>query len=269
MKRYELNDKFKEDIINSPYSQRHLSRILGFEIKNIVSRNKSIREDHLEKLTSFLKIKHKLNEINFNYAKNFGKYAETQPLKNVVRDKNLAEIIGIMLGDGNLNRNRVRVCFDKRNIRYMQYVKYLFKGVFGVDLREEIIKKTNQAYLYCYNKFLMLELINLGLKKGDKIKNKLTIPDWIKENEEYSASCIKGLIDTDGCIYFSKRDKQTYIKFTNFNLILLKDFKILTDKLNYRFAKANKNNFCLYRKEEVARFINDIQPVKSVQGVVV
>ena len=56
MKRYELNDKFKEDIINSPYSQRHLSRILGFEIKNIVSRNKSIREDHLEKLTSFLKI---------------------------------------------------------------------------------------------------------------------------------------------------------------------------------------------------------------------
>ena len=268
MKRYELNNKFKEEIINSSYSQRYLSKILGFEIKNIVSRNKSIREDHLEKLTSFLKINHKLNEINFDYAKNFGKYAETQPIKSVVRDNKLAEIIGIMLGDGNLNRNRIRVCFDKRNIRYIHYVKDLFKEVFGVNLKEEIIKKTNQAYLYCYNKSLMLEFINLGLKKGDKIKNELTIPDWIKENKGYSMSCIKGLIDTDGCIYFSKRDKQTYIKFTNFNLVLLKDFKIMTDKLNYSFAKANKNNFCLYRKDEVARFINDIQPVKSM-GVVV
>ena len=53
-----------------------------------------------------------------------------------------------------------------------------------------------------------------------------------------------------------------YIKFTNFNPQLLKDFKEITLKLGYSFAKANKNNLCLYRKDEVANFIKDISPLK-------
>ena len=167
-----------------------------------------------------------------------------------------------MLGDGNLWRNRVRIAFDKRNLYYMGYVENVFFKIFGIKLKKEILKETNQAYLYCNNLYVTAELIKYGLKKGDKIKNNLGVPQWIKRNKNYMRYCIKGLIDTDGCIYTCKREKQTYIKFTNFNQQLLREFKELTEILGYSFAKANKNNFCLYKKEEVANFIKDIKPLK-------
>ncbi|GEM_PF-6959147 len=43
------------------------------------------------------------------------------------------------------------------------------------------------------------------------------------------------------------------------------DFKNATNSLGYSFAKGNKYNFCLYRKNEVVRFINDIQPHKAIK----
>lgn len=263
MKRYLITNSLKKSIRSNNHSMREISRTLGFEVKNIINKNFSVREDHLIKLSKFLHKKFKLKEVYINYEKNFGMKAFTKPIKKVNKNGNLAELIGIMLGDGNMWRTHVKIAFDKRNEKYIDYVEKLFDRVFGIGLRRSIIKETNQAYLYCYNRLVAQKLIDFGLKRGDKIKNKIGIPLWIKENIYYSKKCLKGLIDTDGCIYFSKRDKQRYIKFTNFNTHLLGDFKKLTILLGYHFAKANKNNWCLYRKEEVARFIKEINPLKS------
>jgi len=48
---------------------------------------------------------------------------------------------------------------------------------------------------------LVRHLHNLGLKIGNKVKQLLDIPDWIKVNPEYSKVCLRGLIDTDGCVF--------------------------------------------------------------------
>ena len=262
MKRYLITNKLRESIKSNEYSMRKMSKILGFEVKNVYFRNKSIREDHLQKLNSLLKTNFNPKEIEFDFIKNLGTGAFTQSIKNVEKSNNLAELIGIMLGDGNMWRTHIKIAFDKRN------KEKLFYKVFGIHLRTTIIEKTNQAYLYCYNKLASQKLLDYGLKRGDKIKNNVGIPDWIMKNTGYAKACLRGLIDTDGCIYKSKRDKQIYIKFTNFDKQLLKDFKDLTVFLGYNFAKANKNNWCLYRKNEVVRFIKDIKPFKS-QGDVV
>ena len=243
-----------------------MSKILGFEVKNIYFKNISIREDHFQKLKSLLKINLNPKEIEFDFIKNLGTNAFTQPIKKINKSKDLAELIGIMLGDGNMWRTHIKIAFDKRNKTYMDYVEKLFNKVFGIHLRRLIIKETNQAYLYCYNKLASQKLLDFGLKRGDKIKNNVGIPDWVNKNISYAKACLRGLIDTDGCIYKSKRDKQIYIKFTNFNKQLLKDFKNLTVLLGYNFARANKNNWCLYRKLEVVRFIKDIKPLK-INGV--
>jgi len=173
-----------------------------------------------------------------------------------------------MLGDGNILGNRVRIAFDKRNTNYIIYVSRLITAIFGIKSKKEILERTNQAYLYFTNLFAVEKLIHLGLIAGNKIENSLGIPRWIKENKAYSKACIRGLIDTDGCIYKCKREKQIYIKFTNFNKQLLRDFREITLELKYPFAKANKNNLCLYRKNEVVRFIKDIKPLKSMNGAV-
>ena len=267
MRRYLITNKLRKTVINNPESMREISRILGFEVKNIVHKNFSIREDHVAKLSAFFNNEFVLKEIHLDYGKNLGKNAFTQPIKKVNKNGNLSELIGIMLGDGNLFKNQIKISFDRRHNNYISYVRNLFKAVFGIDLRLKLTKNTNQANLYCYNKFVAQRLIDFGLSRGHKIKNNVGIPNWIKQNQNYSRRCLKGLIDTDGCIYFSKRDKQIYIKFTNFNKKLLEDFKELTLKLDYHFARANKNNWCLYRKIEVAKFFKDIKPFKFKVGL--
>ena len=41
----------------------------------------------------------------------------------------------------------------------------------------------------------------LGLKIGNKIKQQVDIPDWIRQNKKFSIACVRGLIDTDGCAF--------------------------------------------------------------------
>jgi len=148
-----------------------------------------------------------------------------------------------------------------------EYVNELFRRIFNFKFKKKVYQKTNQAYLYYYNQNLIRELLKLGLKRGDKIKNNLGIPNWIKSNRIYSKRCVRGLIDTDGCMYFCKRERHIYIKFTNFNQQLLDDFKEVTKSLGYSFTKANRRNACLYRKDDVVRFINDIKPLKANKAI--
>jgi len=269
MKRYSITNEVINVIKDSPYSLREISGILGFEIKNIIYRNVSINENHLEKLNRFLNFNSVLKEIRFNYIKNLGNHTYTGKFKSLKEGRKLAEFIGIMLGDGNIYKNSIRVSFDKRNKKYINYVRELCKELFGVEFKKYATRIQNSAYLYCYNQLLVLELIEFGLKRGNKIKTQVGIPNWIKDNKEYLKYCIGGLIDTDGCIYRCKREKQVYVKFTNHNKQLLNDFKGATKNLGYSFAKANDKNTCLYRKQEVVRFLNDIKPFKFISGVVV
>ena len=43
--------------------------------------------------------------------------------------------------------------------------------------------------------------IKLGLVSGNKIKQQIDIPQWIKNNPKYLLACVRGLVDTDGSIY--------------------------------------------------------------------
>ena len=269
MSRYKITNDFRKVIGNSNYSLRQLTKLAGFSVKNIYSKNVSISEKHLKMLSLLLKVNPKLKEIRLNYTKNLGIYAKTEKVRKIKKGIRLAEIIGIILGDGNMWKNQVRIAFDKRNEKYIEYVKNLLETLTGLNVKKQVYKKINSAYLYYYNKDLAETLIKFGLKRGDKKINQLGIPKWIKSNKSYAKACIRVLVDTDGCVYKCKREKQIYIKFTNYNQQLLKDFKEVTKDLGYSFAKANKTNACLYRKNEVVRFIRDIQPCKFKFGAVV
>lgn len=268
VKRYRINDRLRRAIREHPFSLNKMNKVLGFEVRNVYFTNISIKEDNLQKLQSLLRINFDLKEIKFDFTKNLGAHAFSQPIKKTRLSKNLSEFIGIMLGDGCIYKNQIHISFDKRNKKYIDYVKKLTKNIFDIDLRTKSIKNTNQFHLYYYNKYLVEKLLEMGLKRGHKIKNQIGVPVWIKENENFAKMCIRGLIDTDGCIYKCKRENQIYIKFTNFNQQLLNDFKEITEGLGYAFAKANRNNWCLYRKDQVAKFIKEIKPLKSIYGAV-
>jgi intein/homing endonuclease len=64
------------------------------------------------------------------------------------------------------------------------------------------LKKNIQAIILSkQSKNLVFTLEEIGLKAGNKSKNRTSIPNWILKDKQYSIACIRGLIDTDGSVY--------------------------------------------------------------------
>ncbi len=157
----------------------------------------------------------------------------------------LAEIMGIMLGDGNLWERRgfyyTRICGHKVDDReyLLSHVKPLFKRVFNIDMKLYYHKTTKEAYLTKGSKDLVFTLKYFGLKSGNKIANEVGVPAWIFKSKKYIKACVRGLIDTDGTVLPITGRNYTYIWFTCGNPTLRGDFEKAMKILGYKIAKWN------------------------------
>tara|TARA_Y100000310_G_C20587798_1_gene766371 strand:+ start:246 stop:1148 length:903 start_codon:yes stop_codon:yes gene_type:complete len=157
----------------------------------------------------------------------------------------LAEFIGVMLGDGNIWERKgfyyVRVCGhsieDKEYL--INHIKPLIKKIFNINMQTYIHKTNNELYLTKGSKDFVFTLKNYGLKSGDKIKNNKGIPEWVFSSNNYLKACIRGLIDTDGSVTPITNRNYTYIWFTNKNAALRDDFERAMKILGYKISKWN------------------------------
>ena len=74
--RYSISDEFRNAIKNSKLSIIKLSKKVGFEVKNVTSRNKTISKIHLAKLMAFCDLP-SLQEVVLDYSSNL----ESMPLQ--------------------------------------------------------------------------------------------------------------------------------------------------------------------------------------------
>jgi intein/homing endonuclease len=183
----------------------------------------------------------------------------------------LAELIGILLGDGNIHYFKkgkkigsymVRIAGDKRHEKdyFENYISNLIRDLFNIEPKIEL-RKSNEMLLIIHSKKMVEFFISQGLKSGDKIKNKVTIPKWIFEKDIYLKACIRGLIDTDGCIYTLKPHYPNYyqMNFKNFNMRLLKDTRKAFLALGYPISKISKHNqLYLTQKAYIRKFYKEI-----------
>ncbi|MEI6281072.1 MAG: LAGLIDADG family homing endonuclease [bacterium] len=117
------------------------------------------------------------------------------------KDNLLAEFAGIMLGDGGVNQFYVTVTLSSTEKQYIIFVSKIINRLFNVV---PIIynHKDAKAVRIVINRKQMVDFCQeIGLVRGNKIKQQIDIPNWIKENQDFSKACIRGLIDTDGCFY--------------------------------------------------------------------
>ncbi|OGI11735.1 hypothetical protein A3K64_00380 [Candidatus Micrarchaeota archaeon RBG_16_36_9] len=221
----------------------------------------------LTKLKYTVKIKLKddnwgqrLGAINANKKREYKKFKP-------IRDDKLAELIGIILGDGNILSDKkngiycLRIFFDsEKEVRYLNYVKSLIEDIFETIPKTRKTKGKNCFYLVLQSKGIVVYLESEKLKSGDKIKNKLTIPKWIWERKNYLKSCIRGLIDTDGSIYRLKPQWSNIIQlsFKNNNKELLKDIRSAFIELGFHPSKIFGNRIVITRQEEIKRYLKDV-----------
>lgn len=151
------------------------------------------------------------------------------PVKIPKKSCDLAEFVGIMLGDGGISKYQVTITLHSENDRdYGIFVSNLIRKLFDVPVKAYKSKRFHaHDYTVSRKKLVQFCVGTLGLKMGNKVRQQVDVPYWIKNNNSYTCACLRGLIDTDGSVfshrYRSKGKQYSYKKlsFSNASLPLV------------------------------------------------
>ena len=175
----------------------------------------------------------------------------------------LAWLIGYFIGDGSLDKNRVR--FYDSNIKKLEQVALIIKRNFSVSSTS--IRKNKNCYCICINKKNVINFfVNLGFNFGRKartvrITNKLRV-SLNKNNFNY---LMAGLLDSDGNL--SKRRNSTFIKFTTasknlfndiYELLIIAGIKCCNNVTKRDTTRADLHVIIIYAKEAY-KLLNNIK----------
>jgi len=144
-----------------------------------------------------------------------------QRLDMNMKNKKMAEFIGIMLGDGSIGiydtkagnkikKHRVvKVTLDSRNEQYINHVSNLMKEILNIEPKLYFKKKENAVDICTFRKeSIRYVLDEIGLKISPKW-NKMEIPEKFMKKELY-AYILRGLFDTDGSVTLFKNNGILY-----------------------------------------------------------
>ena len=171
----------------------------------------------------------------------------------------LAELFGIMLGDGHISRFQTTVTLGSKEYGYVRYVSKLFKTTFGI-LGTIHRRKEGHHDVYVNSTTLAKWLLSEGLVMN-KVKEQVDVPKWIMYKPEYMERFLRGFFDTDGCVYKLRFGIQ--VSFCNRSLPLLKSTRNMLVLLGYRVSEISLFNLYLTRRSEVVRFFTEIKPMNA------
>lgn len=135
----------------------------------------------------------------------------------------LAEICGIHAGDGYMrvrgkNWGEVDVSGDLEEREYYNnHVIPLFNEVFGLNICGKEFSRGSYGFI-CYNDNVRNILLNFGFPSGRK-SGIVRVPKMIMEckSQKICGAFLRGLFDTDGNVYFSRRNSGKYTDFKKKN----------------------------------------------------
>lgn len=179
--------------------------------------------------------------------------------------KELAELFGIIFGDGGINNNWQVVISLNSNLdrEYSKYVSCIIKKLFKIKVYARKRPNQNTLVLVCSSTNLVDFLVEKGAIRGNKVAQQIDIPEWITNNSEYEKSFVRGLVDTDGCLFIHKHTikNKPYFNigfcFTNHSQKLI----VSTAKILKKFGiKPNitdkKRRIYLYSFKKVTSYLN-------------
>jgi hypothetical protein len=137
-----------------------------------------------------------------------GKYkydfiGKVKPIKKPKKSKDLAEFVGIVLDDGGITQRQIIITLHHIDDKeYGKFVINLIKRLFNIRVGTHHNKKCSVInYIISRSELVRFCVEKLDIKRGNKVKQQANIPNWIKQDRQYSIACARGLIDTDGCIF--------------------------------------------------------------------
>ncbi|MFA6526360.1 MAG: LAGLIDADG family homing endonuclease [Candidatus Buchananbacteria bacterium] len=189
-------------------------------------------------------------------------FKQRKKIKNIRRSLDLAEFIGIMLGDGGIANYHISISLNSStDLKYSAYVVRLSEKLFGLKARKYFREKT--CLNVCIAGVGLVEyLIGQGLSHN-KVADQVGVPLWITNEINYRRACLKGLIDTDGSVYVDRHKglKHNYasvcLDFSNRSLPLL-DFVYDTLVLFDLHPRKYKFSIKLRKAADVVKYFEKI-----------
>lgn len=176
----------------------------------------------------------KLRKQNWEmWWKTIGRYQKRKIFKRKTikipsNNVDLAEFCGILIGDGGVTKWQVTITLNSEtDKKYRLFIVKLIKKLFNTTPKINIIKNNRAINIRVSRKELVDFLNSRGILIGNKLKQNLSIPEWIMKSDEYLIRCIRGMIDTDGSVVIEthriKEKKYSYcrLNFTSASTILI------------------------------------------------
>ncbi|OGH08766.1 MAG: hypothetical protein A2152_00070 [Candidatus Levybacteria bacterium RBG_16_35_6] len=183
-------------------------------------------------------------------------------------DAYLAELVGILLGDGGITSSQVTITLNSEADKdYIGFVSSLAFSLFK-ERPKSFNKKDCRAVTLYYNGSLLIRyLCSIGLRVGNKVKQQVGVPDWITSSPSFKIACLRGLMDTDGGVFIhrysvnGKNYMYKKISFSNRSVPLLHFvFNTLTE-LGFTpkiIDKVENKKVWLYNETEVKRYLSQV-----------
>jgi len=204
-------------------------------------------------------------QSNPTYARKIGVKLRKE-IKHPHKSECLAEFAGIMLGDGCVcSPYQVSVAFNGQiDGQYARYIQQLVENLFGIFSKLQI-GKNGSANIVISAVNLVKFLDKVGIRKGNKVKNQVDVPRWIFEKKEHQIGCLRGLFDTDGCVYrhkykvSGKRYSYTKMSFRNYSIPILYSIKKMLENLQFSpVIDVKHQTIYINRKKEVKKYFTEI-----------
>lgn len=178
----------------------------------------------------------------------------------------LAELLGVMFGDGHLAQYQASVTTNsKTDFEHALFIVQQFQKIFSLTARLRTHKVKNYLTITVSSRRLVILLSKLGMPIGNKIEHHLTIPPWINQTKRFQRAFIRGLFDTDGCVYADKHtiNNKCYIHMgwtiTSYADTLIAGIVKLLGELGYSPTHRNSQRSVFLRKQkEVIKYFNEV-----------
>lgn len=189
----------------------------------------------------------------------------------------LAEETGWHLGDGSMNYYGTRGLYQLRGHieddkpHYLTRIKPIFKKLYGIDISLREMPSTRVFGFQIWSKELVKFKESFGLTIGPKLD--LIIPESLLASNELKAAVLRGIFDTDGCVYLEKKNHKLYpvLQIKSICKRLVEQMSILFNNLGlratwYRASSTQRGNrkqdyvVTICGEEMLYKFMTTIKP---------
>ncbi|MHA1690074.1 MAG: LAGLIDADG family homing endonuclease, partial [Candidatus Heimdallarchaeaceae archaeon] len=142
----------------------------------------------------------RINDVIIDYRQYPFLETSSGDQKNSGISEDFAELLGLIVSDGNLSKEKYRITFYSKSDELLQRFENLTKSVYGLEVKEYLDKRNNVKRLYFNNKEVHQSLVKLGVPNINKSKNACIILEILNSSKQVINSFLTGVINGDGAV---------------------------------------------------------------------